>query len=129
MRLFTATATVCLSLASLAPLYAQEAPSPGGPPPESSAKPVALPGLDTETLKVTVNLVNLYMSVRDKSGYITKAQETEILNELSSHADELINATPGQFRGHDDGGPGFGPGPPSFTPPTPASSTPTGTTA
>jgi lambda repressor-like predicted transcriptional regulator len=67
-----------------------------------------------------------------KSGDITKAQETEILNELSSHADELINATPGQFqfRGHDDEGPGFAPGAPSFTPPTPASSsTPTGTTA
>jgi VWFA-related protein len=38
---------------------------------------VALPGLDTETLKVTVNLVNLYMSVRDKNGYITNLHKDD----------------------------------------------------
>lgn len=53
-------------------LHAQEAPSPGGPPPASSApneRPVDIG--DTQTLKVNVNLVNVYFSVRDKNGYIT----------------------------------------------------------
>jgi VWFA-related protein len=81
MRLFTAIAAVCLSVASslilTRPAHAQEAPSPGGPPPESSAKPRQIEGLDTETLKVTVNLVNLYMSVRDKNGYITNLHKDD----------------------------------------------------
>src|ERR1700743_1444298 len=73
MRLLCASAAVCLASTLMLPaaLLAQEPPSPGGPPPESSARPQKIEGLDTETLKVTVNLVNLYMSVRDKNGYIT----------------------------------------------------------
>src|ERR1700761_45705 len=64
-----------LTLAALLPLCpslkAQEAPSPGGPPPSSTA-PAETPQLhDTQTLKVNVNLVNVYFSVRDKSGFIT----------------------------------------------------------
>jgi VWFA-related protein len=81
MRLLCASAAVCLSLASAlilpGSLLAQEAPSPGGPPPESNAKPQKIEGLDTETLKVTVNLVNLYMSVRDKNGYITNLHKDD----------------------------------------------------
>jgi VWFA-related protein len=81
MRFFTATAAVCLSIASSVilslPAQAQEAPSPGGPPPESNARPQKIEGLDTETLKVTVNLVNLYMSVRDKNGFITNLHKDD----------------------------------------------------
>ncbi len=75
-----------LALALLLPscrLAAQEAPSPGGPPPASDAAPEAIEGLDTQTLKVTVNLVNLYFSVRDKSGFITnlKKDDCEIVED------------------------------------------------
>jgi VWFA-related protein len=69
----TAAVTLCLTLS----LHAQEAPSPGGPPPSSNAKPQEIEGLDTQTLKVTVNLVNLYFSVRDKSGFITNLHKDD----------------------------------------------------
>ncbi|HEY0163360.1 MAG TPA: VWA domain-containing protein [Edaphobacter sp.] len=53
-------------------LCAQEAPSPSGPPPASKAAPEQPVDIgDTQTLKVNVNLVNVYFSVRDKNGYIT----------------------------------------------------------
>jgi VWFA-related protein len=58
--------------------YAQEAPSPGGPPPASSApaeQPVDIG--ETQTLKVNVNLVNLYFSVRDKNGFITNLHKDD----------------------------------------------------
>jgi VWFA-related protein len=70
-----AAATLCLSVISV--LHAQEAPSPGGPPPASEAAPQPIAGLDTETLKVNVNLVNVYFSVRDKSGYITNLHKDD----------------------------------------------------
>jgi VWFA-related protein len=70
-----AAATLCLSLISV--LHAQEAPSPGGPPPASEAAPQPIAGLDVETLKVNVNLVNVYFSVRDKSGYITNLHKDD----------------------------------------------------
>src|SRR5260370_17818580 len=64
-----AAATRALGLAPI--LHAQEAPSPGGPPPASKAEPQPVDIGDVLTLKVNVNLVNVYFSVRDKSGYIT----------------------------------------------------------
>jgi VWFA-related protein len=70
-------ACVALALALVPCLYAQEAPSPGGPPPESDAPPQPIAGLETETLKVNVNLVNLYFSVRDKNGYITNLHKED----------------------------------------------------
>src|ERR1700685_4354126 len=70
-----AAATLCLSLVPA--LRAQEAPSPSGPPPASEAAPQPIAGLDTETLKVNVNLVNVYFSVRDKSGYITNLHQDD----------------------------------------------------
>ena len=59
------------------PLAAQEAPTPGGPPPASDAgaQPVDLG--DTQTLKVNVNLVNVLFSVRDKNGYITNLHKDD----------------------------------------------------
>lgn len=80
MRLPSLTA-VLLSLALLparllAPaLHAQEAPSPGGPPPASDAPAQA--ELDAPTLNVNVNLVNLYFSARDKDGFITSLNKDD----------------------------------------------------
>jgi VWFA-related protein len=74
-RYAIACAALCLALTSA--LYAQEAPTPGGPPPESDAPPPAVPGLETQTLKVNVNLVNVYFSVRDKNGYITNLRKED----------------------------------------------------
>jgi hypothetical protein len=57
-------AATCLTL------NAQEAPSPTGPPPKSKAPVEAEQPQDIQTLKIGTNLVNLYFSARDKSGYI-----------------------------------------------------------
>jgi VWFA-related protein len=60
------------------PLQAQEAPSPGGPPPASSAQPEQPTDIgETQTLKVNVNLVNLFFSVRDKNGFITNLHKDD----------------------------------------------------
>ena len=76
MRLsLLAAATLCFALIPV--LRAQEAPSPSGPPPASEAAPQPIQGLDLETLKVNVNLVNVYFSVRDKSGYITNLHKDD----------------------------------------------------
>jgi VWFA-related protein len=70
-------AAAALSFGCLPCLHAQEAPSPGGPPPASSAAPQPTEGEDVQTLKVNVNLVNVYFSVRDKSGYITNLHKDD----------------------------------------------------
>lgn len=76
----------CLGLslvaAAAAPrTFAQEAPSPGGPPPASKAAPPAERDLETgQTLRVRVNLVNTYFSAQDKGGFLTglKKEDCEI---------------------------------------------------
>src|ERR1700727_3138245 len=70
-----AAATLALGLAPAPP--AQEAPSPGGPPPASKAEAQPTNIGDIQTLKVNVNLVNVYFSVRDKSGYITNLHKDD----------------------------------------------------
>jgi VWFA-related protein len=70
-----AAAVLSLGLASF--LHAQEAPSPGGPPPASKAEAQPVDIGDVQTLKVNVNLVNVYFSVRDKSGYITNLHKDD----------------------------------------------------
>jgi VWFA-related protein len=70
-----ATTVLTLGLASV--LHAQEAPSPGGPPPASKAEPQPVDIGDVQTLKVNVNLVNVYFSVRDKNGYITNLHKDD----------------------------------------------------
>src|SRR5260370_1879369 len=71
-------ASTILTLALGPALHAQEAPSPGGPPPPSpDAGPQKIEGLDTQTLKVNVNLVNIYFSVRDKNGFITNLHKDD----------------------------------------------------
>ncbi len=62
---------------------------PGGPPPESSAKPQEIEGLDTQTLKVNVNLVNVYFSVRDKNGFITNLHK----DDCSIYEDKALQVT------------------------------------
>jgi VWFA-related protein len=73
MRRFS-TLSLILALAcagGLAQLHAQEAPSPDAPPPPSKAPAAVEPlGDPTQTLKVNVNLVDVYFSVRDKNGYV-----------------------------------------------------------
>ena len=68
----------CL-LAFAAGTRAQEAPSPEGPPPPSNAPAPQEPppGLDTQTLKINVNLVDIYFSVRDKNGYVSGLRKDE----------------------------------------------------
>ncbi len=70
-------AAVALALALAPILHAQEAPEPGGPPPASTAEPQPVDIGDTQTLKVNVNLVNVYFSVRDKSGFITNLHKDD----------------------------------------------------
>src|SRR5580704_11544476 len=67
-----------IAILALAPvLHAQEAPSPGGPPPASKAAAQPVDIGDVQTLKVNVNLVNVYFSVRDKNGYITNLHKDD----------------------------------------------------
>jgi VWFA-related protein len=70
-----AVTTLALGLAPV--LHAQEAPSPGGPPPASKAAAQPVDIGDVQTLKVNVNLVNVYFSVRDKNGYITNLHKDD----------------------------------------------------
>ena len=64
-------ASLLLFLASATALRAQEAPSPDGPPPPSKAAPQQeREGSAADTLKLNVNLVNVYFSARDKNGFV-----------------------------------------------------------
>lgn len=59
-------------------LCAQDAPSPDAPPPPSNAPAAAAEPLNSaETLKVNVNLVNVYFSVRDKNGFVTSLRKDD----------------------------------------------------
>jgi VWFA-related protein len=64
--------SLALVLASAITLHAQEAPSPDSPPPPSNAPAPQQPVGDvSQTLKVNVNLVDVYFSVRDKDGFVS----------------------------------------------------------
>jgi VWFA-related protein len=77
MRSLRPVLAVALALSLTPALHAQEAPSPGGPPPHSKAEPQPVDIGDTQTLKVNVNLVNVYFSVRDKNGFITNLHKDD----------------------------------------------------
>jgi VWFA-related protein len=77
MRSLRLAVAAALALALAPVLHAQEAPSPGGPPPASKAEPQPVDIGDVQTLKVNVNLVNVYFSVRDKNGYITNLHKDD----------------------------------------------------
>ncbi len=87
-----AYALALLLLAFPLMLRAQEAPSPGGPPPASTAAPEVIND-DTQTLKVNVNLVNLYFSVRDKGGYITNLHKGDCTIEEDKAPQKIKNFT------------------------------------
>lgn len=72
-------------------LCAQDAPSVDAPPPPSKA-PAAAPepmGPDAPTLKVNVNLVNVYFSVRDKTGFVTSLRKDDC-QVAEDHAPQVI---------------------------------------
>ncbi len=87
MRSLLLVAALCLGLTPV--LRAQEAPSPGGPPPASDAPAQPRDLGDTQTLKVNVNLVNVYFSVRDKNGFITNLHK----DDCSIYEDKALQKT------------------------------------
>jgi VWFA-related protein len=87
MRFLLFAAALSFGLASA--LHAQEAPSPGGPPPPSNAEAQPVDIGDTQTLKVNVNLVNVYFSVRDKNGFITSLHK----DDCSIYEDKALQKT------------------------------------
>jgi VWFA-related protein len=76
MRL-PALLAAALALPAFAPLCAQEAPSPTGPPPASTAPAQVEQQSDVQTLKIGTNLVNVYFSARDKNGYVTNLKKED----------------------------------------------------
>ncbi len=88
-----AIALTLIGLALSPSLFAQEAPSPGGPPPASDAAAQPLQGQDVETLKVNVNLVNVYFSVRDKTGYITNLHKNDCSVDEDKNPQTIKNFT------------------------------------
>jgi VWFA-related protein len=58
-------------------MRAQEAPSPNGPPPASDAPGPVNQGDDVTTLKVGVNLVDVYFSARDRDGFVTTLRKDD----------------------------------------------------
>src|SRR6202789_3963222 len=87
MRSLLFAAALCFALAPA--LHAQEAPSPGGPPPASDAPAQPVDIGNVETLKVNVNLVNVYFSVRDKNGFITSLHK----DDCSIYEDRALQKT------------------------------------
>jgi VWFA-related protein len=87
-------ATSALLAASLVPaVSAQEAPSPTGPPRKSTAPAqVELPQ-DIQTLRLGTNLVNLYFSARDKSGFITNLHKEDCLLADNREPQKIKNFT------------------------------------
>ena len=72
---------------------AQEAPSPGGPPPPSTAAGQVDEDNPVATLKVRTNLVNVYFSVRDKNGYITNLRKDDCTIEEDKVPQKIKNFT------------------------------------
>lgn len=80
MRFFAAAPAIFSLMLLSAPnltARAQEAPSPGGPPPSSNAASQTEDDSPVTTLKLKVNLVNVYFSVRDKNGFITNLHKDD----------------------------------------------------
>ncbi len=70
--LFAATLLPCA--------FAQDAPSPTGPPRKSKAPDTTVQDVGPlQTLKIGTNLVNLYFSAHDKSGFITNLRKDDCL--------------------------------------------------
>ena len=95
MRLAVLAAPALLAAISLSCAFAQEAPSPTGPPPKSKAPDTTV--VDTQgpmqTLHIGTNLVNLYFSAHDKSGYITNLRRDDCLVAEDKQPQEIKNFT------------------------------------
>ena len=75
LALLTVPALLAATFAS-----AQEAPSPTGPPPKSNAPAETVSDIGPlQTLKIGTNLVNVYFSARDKSGFVTDLRKDDCL--------------------------------------------------
>ena len=58
--------------------FSQDAPSPNGPPRKSKAPDTVVQDIcPLQTLKIGTNLVNLYFSAHDKSGFITNLRKDD----------------------------------------------------
>jgi VWFA-related protein len=69
---------LALLLISATTLRAQDAPAPDAPPRASKAPAQPSPaGNPSETLKLNVNLVDAYFSVRDKNAYVTNLTKAD----------------------------------------------------
>ena len=65
-------------LAATLTAFAQDAPSPNGPPRKSKAPDTVVQDIGPlQTLKIGTNLVNLYFSAHDKSGFITNLRKDD----------------------------------------------------
>ena len=78
---FVRLAVPTLFAATLLPCaFAQDAPSPTGPPRKSKAPDTTVQDVGPlQTLKIGTNLVNLYFSAHDKSGFITNLRKDDCL--------------------------------------------------
>ena len=87
-----ATSLLSIGLSTVS-VCAQEAPSPTGPPPASDAP--AMPETDNplQTLKIGTNLVNVYFSARDKSGFITNLKKEDCAIYENKDLQEIRNFT------------------------------------
>jgi VWFA-related protein len=73
-------APLLAALTLLPSAFGQDAPSPTGPPPKSKAPDtVSDQQGPLQTLHIGTNLVNLYFSAHDKSGYITNLRKDDCL--------------------------------------------------
>ena len=95
MRLCAVVPAIFAASLLLMPLAnAQEAPSPTGPPPKSDAPPPAdEPNDPLQTLKIGTNLVNVYFSARDKSGFITNLKKDDCTIAENKAPQEIRNFT------------------------------------
>jgi len=89
---FAATAFLAATLLPLA--CAQDAPTPTGPPPKSKAPDtMADQQGPLQTLHIGTNLVNLYFSAHDKSGYVTNLRKGDCLLAEDKVPQEIKNFT------------------------------------
>jgi VWFA-related protein len=73
-------APLLAALTLLPSAFGQDAPSPTGPPPKSKAPDTVSDQQGSlQTLHIGTNLVNLYFSAHDKSGYITNLRKDDCL--------------------------------------------------
>src|SRR5580698_2184697 len=80
MRSALFAAPVLFAATPLPTAFSQDAPSPTGPPPKSKAPDtVSDQQGPLQTLHIGTNLVNLYFSAHDKSGYITNLRKDDCL--------------------------------------------------